>query len=204
MSKWGIELLCGRISCKTFVTKIEEMNQKIESGKKVMFPYPKRLQAGSDFDMLVDLNMQTLMDRVKQLVKIGKQHRHFSPWYLEPSSSKSDGRDIPFMLSKKQIKNRFTYSKKTLNGSLWTKENLDGLSNHLTLENIEKFSVKTPLTKIPNALRDIEILDLINIFKARNDGESCQRAAMKASYETDRSLRVSNMMHTLCVIKFLI
>ena len=56
MSKWGIELLCGRISSKTFVTKIEEMNQKIESGKKVMFPYPKRLQAGSDFDMLVNLN----------------------------------------------------------------------------------------------------------------------------------------------------
>ena len=117
MSKWGIELLCGRISCKTFVT----------------------------------------------------------------------------------------YSKKTFNGSsLWSKENLDGLSNHLTLENIEKFSVKTPLTKIPNAVRNLEILDLINIFKARDDGESCMRAAMKASYEADRSLRVSNMMQTLRVIKFLI
>ena len=137
------------------------------------------------------------MDRVKQLIRVGKMHRHFAPFYLEPGSSKSYDRNLPFLLSKKQIKNRHNYSKKSLKGSLWLKENLDEISNHLTLKNIAKFSVKSPLTRIPKVVRDIEIIDLIKIFNARDDGESCLRVTMKSVYEADRSLRVSYMIHTL-------
>lgn len=193
MSRHAIGLLCGRLNAKQYVTEIEAINAKLDKGKKTNFPYPRKNQCEADFQTLVGMNRQLLIDRIRQLIKVSKQHRHFSPFYLEANHELTSSTDIPYMLSKRQMKKRFYHLQSTVEkNSKLSKEDLAGFDNYLNLSNLDKFSDKTTnLTNVPHQVRSLKICDLIEVFKSRPDGESLLRAVFEASLETDRTLRVS-------------
>ena len=193
MSRHAIGLLCGRLNTKQYVTEIEAINAKLNEGKKINFPYPRKTQCEADFKTLVGMNRQLLVDRIRQLIKVSKQHRHFSPFYLEANHELTSSTDIPYMLSKRQMKKRFYHLQSTVEkNSKLSKEDLAGFDNYLNLSNLDKFSDKTTnLTNVPHQVRSLKICDLIEVFKSRPDGESLLRAVFEASLETDRTLRVS-------------
>ena len=154
-----------------------------------------------DFNHLASMNRQTLVDKLKQIIRISKEHRHFSLFYLDHNSDLNSS-ILPFMLSKKQMRKRFLHTQQTFgyNGSRIPKDDFDSFNKYITLANLDEYSdTTTGLTKVPKPVKDLKVVDLITILRNRSDGESIFRCVLESSFEADKSLRVSvyNMFYVI-------
>ena len=139
------------------------------------------------------MHHQQLLDRCRQIIKVSKQHRHFSMILLEYTTEVPSDNRVPFMLSKRQNRRRFIHSEKTFDKvSRLSDEHLSQLSNYLTLKNLGVHAdYTTSLTEVPTAVKNLRVCDITKVLEERSDGEDIFRSLLECSLEADRSLRVS-------------
>ena len=186
--------MCGQITIREYQQKIDDINAKLDQKKRIYFPYPLKKSSEVDFQCLVSLNRQMLMDRLRQLIRVSKENRHFSLFYLEYNKDLSPSIHLPYLLSKRQMKKRFFHSQMTFGnvGSRLSTDELNDFNTYLTLKNVNQYTdTTTSLTRVPKPVKDLQIVDLITILQNRTDGESIFRSVLESSFEADRTIRVS-------------
>ena len=202
MNRHGLSFLCGKINVREYRQELDAINLKLDQKKRVNFPFPRKNTSLMDFNHLVSMDRQTLVDRLRQIIRISKENRHFSLFYMDLNEDLNSSNRLPYMLSKRQMRKRFLHSQQTFghNGSRIPKDDLDSFNKYITLANLDEYSdTSTSLTRVPKPAKDLKVIDLVTVLRNRSDGESIFRSILESSFEADKSLRVSvyNMFYVI-------